>query len=208
MLNNGFIVESIEIPHVVSPLSVAVTAADKKRLILDLRFVNKYIWKEKMTFEDWKTGIEYFDPNCFCFKFDLSKGYYHLDIFSEHQKYLGFSLNGKYYVYTVVPFGLSCAPFCFVKCLREIIKYWRFNGIKMVMFLDDGWGTNSNIENATQDANFVRNTLHEAGLVINEEKSIWIPVQRLEWVGLIWGNQMFSIEIPDRRTLDIKNTLL
>ena len=33
-------------PHVVNPLSVATGRGDKKRLILDLRYVNLHIWKE------------------------------------------------------------------------------------------------------------------------------------------------------------------
>ena len=52
MLKNGFITESKTIPHVVSPLSVSINSIGKKRLILDLRIVNKCIWKEKMTFRN------------------------------------------------------------------------------------------------------------------------------------------------------------
>jgi len=58
MLNNGFINESKSIPNVESLLSVYVNSIGKERLILDLKIVNKHIWKEKMSFEDWKTGTE------------------------------------------------------------------------------------------------------------------------------------------------------
>lgn len=39
-------------PHVVNSLSVSIQSCGKKRLILDLRHVNKHIWKEKFKFED------------------------------------------------------------------------------------------------------------------------------------------------------------
>ncbi|XP_052797745.1 uncharacterized protein LOC128229889 isoform X1 [Mya arenaria] len=208
MLKNGFIEQTDFPPHVVSPLSVSVNKSGKKRLILDLRIVNKYIWKEKMTFEDWKVGVEYFEKDSYCYKFDLSKGYYHIDIFPEHKTFLGFSLEGKYYCYSVVAFGLSSAPFIFSKALREMVKFWRFNGIKIVMFLDDGWGTNKSCDLATRDAIFVKDSLNRAGLIINDEKSVWLPVQNLEWIGLLWNSIDYSISIPARRIEDFKMLLL
>ena len=39
-------------PHVISPLSVSTNSSGKKRLILDLRYVNKHLWKQSVKFED------------------------------------------------------------------------------------------------------------------------------------------------------------
>ena len=52
------------------------------------------------------------------------------------------------------------------------------------------------------DAGFVRNSLEEAGIVINYDKSVWEPVQKLEWLGLFWDSEQFSLYIPDRRIND------
>ena len=65
---------------VVNPLSVAVQPSGKKRLILDLRYVNKHIYKQKIKFEDWKTAINFFGPGSYFTKFDLKSGYHHIDI--------------------------------------------------------------------------------------------------------------------------------
>ena len=194
-------------PWVVSPLSVSINKSDKKRLILDLRLINKLIWKQKIRFEDYTVASEYFEKDSFCFKFDLSKGYHHINIFPGHQTFLGFSIKGNYYCFTVLPFGLSSAPYIFSKVLREMVKYWRSHCIKIVMFLDDGWGTNSNRRLCSADANFVRNSLEKAGFVINYGKSVWEPVQKLEWLGLFWDSEHFSIYIPERRINDLRCSL-
>ena len=47
-------------PWFVNPLSVSVQANGKKRLILDLRYVNKFLHKMHVKYEDWKTAISYF----------------------------------------------------------------------------------------------------------------------------------------------------
>lgn len=88
--------------------------------------------------------------------------------------------------------------------MRPLIKFWRSNGLKIVIFLDDGWGVNADFKRTNADAQFVFDTLQKAGFIINTEKSIFIPTQCLEWVGFIWDLSTGCLKIPERR---IKNTL-
>jgi len=53
------------------------------------------------------------------------------------------------------------------------------------MFLNDGWGTNKTFANAASDGYFVHDSLLKASFVINQEKSQWTPVQRIEWIGIL-----------------------
>jgi len=52
-----------------------------------------------------------------------------VDIYSEHQKFLGFAwpFNGRvrFFIFKVLPFGLGSACFCFAKLLRPLVKRWR-----------------------------------------------------------------------------------
>ena len=50
-----------------------------------------------------------FKPSEWMFAFDLKSGYHDMDIVPQHRKYLGFEWGGKYFVFTVLPFGLSTA---------------------------------------------------------------------------------------------------
>ena len=44
--------------------------------------------------------------------------------------------NGKrYYVFTVLPFGLSTACYVFTKVTRPLLRLWR---VKVVMYIDNG----------------------------------------------------------------------
>ena len=169
LVNQGCVICVPFQPHVVNPLSVSINNQGKKRLILDLRIPNKSIWKERIKFEDWKTALDYFEKGSFLYKFDLRSGYFHIDISSEFQTFLGFQFEEKFYTYTVLPFGLSSAPYIFTKCLRSMIKFWRKNCIKIVVFLDDGLGMNSELSKTIKDSNFVKQSLLKAGFVINME---------------------------------------
>ncbi|XP_063426807.1 uncharacterized protein LOC134710382 [Mytilus trossulus] len=98
----------------------------------------------KVRFEDVKIAKQYITNKSVGFLFDLKAGYHHIDIFAPHQKYLGFSWKfegvEKYYVFTVLPFGLKSSGYVFTKVLRPLVAHWRRKGIKIVVYLDDGLG--------------------------------------------------------------------
>ena len=189
MVKIGSIKEVIAPPKVINPVSVSENSTGQKRLILDLRYINEHLYKEKIKFDDWKCFENYLEhTDGYVFKFDLKSGYHHVDVFEEHQTYLGFSWKidniVKFFVFTVLPFGLSTAPFVFTKVVRPLVKYWRFNSIKIACFLDDGLGIGNTFERALEDSTFVLNSLTKAGFIINSEKSVWQPTKVLTWLGI------------------------
>ena len=180
MLKCGSIIEAEKSPEVINPLSISINSSGKKRLILDLRYVNGHVYKDKIKFEDWKCFEHYLEgKKGYLFKFDLKNGYHHIDIFEPHQKFLGFSWifkgNIKFFVFTVLPFGLTSAPFILTKVVRPLVKYWRLNSVKITCFLDDGIGIEYNYEEAKSKSEFVQGTLTKSGFIPNIQKSTWEP---------------------------------
>ena len=171
-----------------NPLSVAFRSAGKLRLILDLRFVNNHLIKEHITFDDWRVFEQFVTPSGYLFKFDIRKGYHHVDIFPDHQLFLGFSWDiggiDLYFVFTVLPFGLSTAPAVFTKVLRPLVSHWHQNGIKIAVYLDDGFGLGHSLEEVNVQSNKVRDTLELSGFLANKEKSVWKPSRCLTWLGV------------------------
>ena len=126
----GLIVELPQPPTVINPLSVSFNAKGTPRLILDLRHVNKHIPNPKFSMDDWKVFANYFVPDGFQLKFDMKSGYHHVDICPDHQHFLGFqsplnSTKMRYFCFTVLPFGLSSAPYMFTKLFRPLVAHWR-----------------------------------------------------------------------------------
>ena len=138
-------VMEVDIPPVfINPIHVVQQSSGKCRLILDLSYLNKFFWKQSVRYEDIRTVFDLFQSGYFFFTFDLKSGYHHIEIFPDHRQYLGFSLRFdfgvKYFVFSVLPFGLSSAPYIFTKLVRALVGYWRGLGRRVVMFLDDGIG--------------------------------------------------------------------
>ena len=183
LLANNCIKQAIDIPHVCNPLSVVCNREGKLRLVLDLRFVNRYLWKCKFKYEDLRTVMTMFEREDYVITFDLKSGYHHVGM-SQHQwKYLGFRWRSQYYVFTVLPFGLSSACYIFTKLLRPLVRFWRASGIRAVLYIDDGIVAFSSLGQAIVGAEKIRQDLSRAGLTVNARKSCFEPAQACKWLG-------------------------
>ena len=141
LLVSGCVRETSSIPFVVNPLTVAQNKNDKLRLVLDLRYINPFLQLPHVKFEDWSVAEEYLVRDGYMVNFDLKSGYHHIDIHESFQKYLGFSWSAqgvtRYYIFTVLPFGLSTAGHIFTKVVRCLVRYWRSLSIRIIVYLDD-----------------------------------------------------------------------
>ena len=170
-------------PKIVNPLTVASNSSKKLRLVLDCRHINKFLHSFKFRLEDSSLARSMFHKGDVGFRFDLKSAYHHIEIFPEHRNYLGFYWNSKYYVFNVLPFGVSTAAYIFTKVLRHIVKYWRSQGIRIILYLDDGFAVAKNPELAANIAFQVKQDLLDFGFLISEEKSDWTPKSHVTWLG-------------------------
>ena len=78
-------------PDIINPLSISTRSSGKQGLILDLRHVNAFVYKQKFKCEDLSVATQIFDKEYYLYKFDLKSRYHHIEIFPEHRKYLAFA---------------------------------------------------------------------------------------------------------------------
>ena len=210
LLNTGRVKEVQTPPHVVNPLSVS-SKNGKERLILDLRHVNKYVFKQKIKFDDWKTMEHFLSEGGYVFSFDIKQGYHHVDMHPDSVPYLGFAweIDGvlRYFVFLVLPFGLTSAPFIFTKIVRVLVRLWRGEGVRICVFIDDGLGTKSKHPIAKMDAALVRDSLQCSGFVANIQKSHWEPCQELTWLGVTVNLASGTFKISKDREESLLATL-
>ena len=100
------------------------------------------------------------------------------------------------FVFTVLPFGFTSAPFLLTKVMRCLVTFWRAQGIKISVFIDDGLGSADKVQSNIHSL-VVKKSLTEAGFVINTQKSIWQPQRELTWLGvnINLGKLCFSIPL-------------
>ena len=211
LLIRGLVVECSNVPYVVNPITVSVQNNGKKRLILDLRHVNKHLWKSKVKFEDIRVAMQYISIGSYFFKFDLHSAYHHLDIFEGHTQFLGFSWNFegsvKYFKFKVLPFGLSSACYIFTKLTRPLIKKWRGEGKQVLMYLDDGLGVHNDYTSCHRMALEMKDDLLKCGFVPKNEKSMWLPSKQKTFLGYFIDTESGKIKIPYSRLEKLSNCI-
>ena len=154
-----------------------------------------------------------FKKEIFLYTYDLRSAYHHIQIFDAHRSYLGFSWFYKnenrirFFVYNVLPFGISTAGYIFTKVVRCVIKYLRDQGLKVIMYLDDAIGGSKEIGNAHLSSIKVQKVLKSAGFFIAEEKCNWVPSLSVTWLGLVWNMEKGVVYVTEKRVNKLFNTL-
>ena len=210
LLEKGCVSEVEVSPTVVNPLTVSENKG-KCRLVLDCRHVNPHLYKNKFKYEDASVAKDVFQVGDYVFTFDLKSAYHHVEIFEQHRQYLGFSWDfegqKKYFVFNVLPFGISTAGYIFTKLTRVPVTYWRAQGKKIVMFLDDGIAGCDNVDEAIKVSRAIKSDLNELGFVIAEEKCEWIPSNKAIWLGLFWDFQEGKVYVTDGRIHKLRKSI-
>lgn len=184
LVNAGSLVEVDTPPACVVPIGCVPKKNNKYRLITDLRSVNSACRVPKCRYEDVSMLKDIVKKDDCFVSLDLKDGFFHIPVHEDDRKYLGICWKGKYYTWTVTPFGLSVSPYYFCKTLRPVIQHLRSLGIRILAFMDDI------IIAASRDlidkhAQICIDTLLSLGWKINWEKSSIVPSTEIEYLGYV-----------------------
>lgn len=212
LIETNCVVESDLCPLVCSPLQVVTNAKGKQRLVIDLRYINQYLNQYKFKYEGLNVVASLFHQGDYMFTFDLKSGYHHVDINVDSWPYLGFSWQNlgerrRYFMFRVLPFGLSTACYVFTKLLRPLVKYWRSKGKRIVIYIDDGICASSTLQEAESDSAMVASDLDDAGFVLNVPKSKLSPHQVGDWLGFIVDLLSGCFRVPGEKIDRLKKSI-
>ena len=56
-------------------------------------------------------------------------------------------------------------------------------------------------------ANAVKTELKRAGFITNDEKSVWEPCKKLDWLGITWDRALGTIQTIKRRLSKLSDTI-
>lgn len=195
----GYVEEVSTPPHLISPVFVVPKSTPGKwRVIVDLRFLNRFQRTPKFRYEGVKAVASLLKPRDWTLKIDLKDGFHHIEIRPDHRGFLGFRVGNKFYRYTVLPFGSQSSPYVFTRMLRPVIEELRSEGIRLVAYVDDLLLMAESPELLLQHTSRTMHLLAELGWHINEEKSSLVPTQCTNFLGLTLdtSNEMPVWRVP------------
>ncbi len=182
----------------------------KWRLIHDLRQLNVLI-KAVVRFKlpGLKDLKDVASPGDWMCSWDLKSGYHQMSIDPKDHHLLGFQWRGKYFCFTVLPFGLKTAPYVFQRTMLTFAGILRRKGIRLIVYLDDFLLLASSKVKAAAQFAHARRLMARLGLVAAENKGQATPSQRAAFLGFLVDLSLASggvIALTEDRLNKLKKT--
>ena len=208
MLSKGAVYKNKAKNLILSPIyTVPKKEKGKRRLVINLRWINRHLEAEhfKMTtIRDIKGMIS---KGGFMTKMDLKDCYWQVPVHERDQRFLSFRWRGENYSFRALPFGLNVSPWYVTKLFRPVIAQLQQEGISVAIYLDDliiCGKTKSECARATAR---VLELLTQLGVVINEEKSVLIPSQQIEYLGFEIDSRNMVVRVPKKKLKNVKTEI-
>lgn len=180
----------------------------EKRMILNLKDLNKFIDTAHFKLEDLRTAIKLLSNNYYMCCVDLKDAYYAISVDKNHRKYLRFQYNSKLYEYSVLPMGLNVAPYVFTKLMKPVMQHLRGQGYLSVIYLDDALLLAESYTKCKQNMTDTIALFESLGFIVNYDKSQLMPQRTCKFLGFILNSKNLTIALPENKRLLIKSELL
>ena len=136
---------------------------------------------------------------------DLHHAYYSIPVAAHHQPYFSFLWQGVYYQYSCLPNGYAQAPMLFTKVLQPPFAYLRRQGHMSVVYMDDTSLQGDCFNSCPRNVYATVTLLQDLGFNVNDKKSVFIPTQKLEFLGFILDSLLMTLTLTARRKVALLN---
>ena len=132
-------------------------------------------------------------------KLDLKDAYFSVPLHKDSRKLIRFLWSGNLYEFLCLCFGLGPAPKIFKKILKVPMALLRRLNIKVIIYFDDMIMMASSVESLLTARDTVIYLLQHLGFVINLKKSVLVPTQKIEFLGLIIDSVVMTLSLTDQK---------
>ena len=127
---------------------------------------------------------------------DLKEAYVQVPIHLESHKFLRFVVFGRVYRFRALRFGFSTAPQVFTRVMAPVSVILHSLGVHLRRYLDDWLIQASSREAVLQPLEVVISLCLELGIVINLDKSNFVPAQCVQYLGTILDSVFQGFTLP------------
>ncbi|XP_045034660.1 uncharacterized protein LOC116925902 [Daphnia magna] len=174
------------------------------RPIVNLKPLNQFIRYEHFKMENLESARFLLRKGDWMVKLDLKDAYLTVPVCPSHQKFLRFQWKGRLFQFTCLAFGLAPAPRIFTKILKVVVGFLRKKGLRLIIYLDDILILNVSEERTLRDVKVTIRLLKQLGFLINWGKSVLVPTQKLEYLGLVIDSVRLSFALPNAKVTAVK----
>ena len=136
-------------------------------------------------------------------KIDLQDAYMSVLVAPKSRSLLVFIFDGRIHRFKVMPFGLNSAPRIFTKLFKPILRLLRSQGMLLIIYLDDILLIAPTADLCLAQGKFLMKLLQDLGFLVNMNKSVLPPTQRIIFLGFLIDSVNMTISLPEEKQLAI-----
>ena len=173
------------------------------RTIVNLKAFNEFIAHHHSKMDTLEAAVNMMRPGCFMALVDLKGAYYTVPIHASHQKYLKFCFDGALYKYTCLPYGLASAPRIFTKLLKPAYATLRSMGHLNSGYIDASYLQGDTSAECHKNVTDTITLFTKLGFHIHPEKSVFIPSQKLTFLGFVLDSKAMTVTLTEEKVQQI-----
>lgn len=169
------------------------------RWVLDSRFLNDHLLRTKFRLEGIADLRQLVQRGDWLASIDLQSAFLQVPVHPQHQRWLAFEALGRRWRFARMSFGTTVAPYTFTALMKPVLAELRRRGFRVSCYLDDMLLCGSSFQETCEAVAAARALLESLGLPVNHDKSVLVPTQRLEHLGLVFDTTRFTLSVPRRK---------
>ena len=171
------------------------------RPVINLKALNSFIPYSYFKMEGLHLLKDLLRENNFMCKVGLKVAYFCVPLHRNHQK---FQWKGNIYEFMCLCFGLGPASRIFTKLLKITIAVLRRIQIRIIIYLDDMLLMSQTINGLKAARDTLVFLLQSLGFVINLQKSVLVPLQKIEFLGLEIDSMRMTLTLPHEKVKKLR----
>jgi len=192
----------------VHPLHVVVRPGKSPRIVLDLsKNLNELLKVPHMrvatSIDD---AISNSTPGCWYGKLDIKDCFLSFSVAADAQRFLGFHLDGVYYQFLRMIFGLNTAPELCELMLSVVSWLLRQRGVKHCRYCDDILIFGATEEECNASIDIALEVLELFGLAVAHPKTVR-ACQRIVFLGIVLDSITCTVSCPEDRVAELLRLL-
>ena len=130
---------------------------------------------------------------------DLKDAYYSVPIDEQNKQFLCFMWDRQLWQFDCLPNGLALAPRKFTKLLKPVFAHLRQQGHISTAFLDDFLLLAESELACVDNIQATVQLLRSLGFIIHPDKSVLIPSQTIQYLGVIINSCDMTVTLTEER---------
>ena len=185
--------------QILSPIFTRPKKDGSHSMILNLKNLNQDIECHHFKMDTLLTALTLITPGCYMASIDLKDAYYSVPIDEQNKKFLCFMWDRQLWQFDCLPNGLALAPRKFTKLLKPVFAHLRQQGHISTAFLDDFLLLAESELACVDNIQATVQLLRSLGFIIHPDKSVLIPSQTIQYLGVIINSCDMTVTLTEER---------